>query len=147
MNSPIVNATFRFVKWLYSEFLPIGYRDFQLDLAMELKNECVAFGLKKGLDDYDLEVLALAALLHNTGCIEGQYHNRDVSQTIARNFLSEKGFYDWQIEKVEASIEATAENCPAKDYRGKIIRKRKFTQANRMASDQLHFEEMGDVYP
>lgn len=147
MNSPIVNDTFRFVKWLYAEFLPVGYRDFQLDLAMDLKNNCVTKGLQYGMPDQQLEVLSLAALLHNVGCIEGQYHSRDVSKIIARNFLEEKGYYDWDIQKVEHTIDATSEYASFTDDCGKIIQTLKFKQMYEVAGSDLYPEEMGDVFP
>ncbi|MCI5082653.1 MAG: hypothetical protein MRY78_13220 [Saprospiraceae bacterium] len=147
MNSPIVNDTFRFVKWLYAEFLPVGYRDFQLDLAMELKNDCISEGIRHGLLDEQLEILALAALLHNIGCIEGQYHQKEVSKTIAANFLEEQHYFDWNIDKVLAAIEATADDGLPMNESGRIIRQLKFKQHDALATNHTLLREMGDIYP
>ena len=148
MNSPIVNDTFRFVKWLYAEFLPIGYRDFQLDLAVELKNSCTSCGLQRGLSDQELEILSIAALLHNIGCIEGQYHDRTVAKTIAHSFLAEKGLLEWKIEKVEYAIEATAEESTPKGQLAALIRQLKFKQAARIAAyKRFQTQQIGDVFP
>ncbi|MCH2085269.1 MAG: hypothetical protein MK226_22985 [Saprospiraceae bacterium] len=147
MNSPIVNDTFRFVKWLYTEFLPAGYRDFQLDLAMDLKNDCVTKGLQSKMTNQQIEVLSLAALLHNVGCIEGQYQSRVVSKIIARNFLEEKGYFDWDIQNVEQTIEATSPYASFTDSCGQIIHSLKFKQMHIIADGELQLEAIGDVFP
>ena len=147
MNSPIVNDTFRFVKWLYAEFLPVGYRDFQLDLAIDLKNDCVTKGLQSKMLDQQLEVLSLAALLHNVGCIEGQYQCRIVSKIIARNFLKEKGYLDWNFQKVEQIIDATSKHVSSTDDCGQIIQNLKFKQIHKLASNDQQLETIENVFP
>ena len=113
MNTRIVNETFRFVKWLYGRFLPPGYNDFQLEQSMAVKNKSILVGRRARLKDQELEILALSALLYNTGCIEGQYQNRAVSVTIAKGFLKEQGLSSSKIAKVLSCIEATQSDIKA----------------------------------
>lgn len=115
MNTRIVNETFSFVQWLYERFLPVGYRDFQLDLSLELKNKSIIAGRRANFNDQELEVLALSALLYNAGCIEGQYDDRAVSKTIARNFLKEQELPENKISQVIGCIEATQESFSARN--------------------------------
>jgi hypothetical protein len=149
MNTRIVNETFLFVKWLYGRFLPPGYGDFQLERSMATKNTSVLIGRKAQLDDDELEIMALAALLYNVGCIEGQYENRAVSITIARSFLEEQGLRSSSIAKVIACIAATAPDTKA---RSKMEELMKFVQdASRGTrfrnSGYFRRPELPDVFP
>jgi len=121
MDTRIVNETIRFVQWLYNKFLPVGYRDFQLELSLEFKNKSLLAGRRANLNEHELEVLALSALLYNAGCIEGQYHNRAVSKTIAFNFLREQKVPDTEIQEIIGCIEATQKEVNARNKLEELI--------------------------
>lgn len=146
MNTPIVNDSFRFVKWLFGEFLPKGYQDMELEQAIELKNNCVILGRRKGLKDQDLEILSLAALFHNAGCIERQYDTRVVSKTIARKFLLEQYFTVPKVKLVLSCIDATLEGYQPTSILEKLIREVKFHQIKKR-SNRKNISTVGDVWP
>ena len=149
MNTRIVNETFLFVKWLYGRFLPPGYSDFQLEQSVATKNTSVLIGRKAQLNDKELEIMALAALLYNIGCIEGQYKNRAVSITIARSFLQEHGLESDRIAKVISCIASTAPDTIARNKMEKLM---KFVQdassgTRYRNTDYFHRPELPDVFP
>ena len=146
MNTPIVNNAFRFVKWLYEEFLPDGLSDWQLDQSMELKNYTVRLGIQKRCSEKELEILALAALLHNTGCVEGQHDKRQVSKKIAERFLLEQKYSSKAIQQVLFCIDHTVKGKTSSNRLAKIIRQAKFqsTFASRLPDSKL---EIGDLWP
>lgn len=146
MNSPIVNRTYCFVKKLYSDFLPPGYCDFQLDLSMDLKNRAVSTGLQHDLSDEQIELLCLAALLHNTGCVESQLSDRTVSKAIASKFLAEQRVSQDIQRSVLQLIDATLiENVPQTRL-AKIFQATKFKPINPWLILNGH-QEIGDVWP
>ena len=147
MNTAIVNKAYRFTKWLYREFLPSGYRDFELDQAMDLKNNCVRAGLKRKFSDAELEVMALASLLHNTGCVEGQYTDKHASVVIAANFLKEHGYPPKRIKSVLHCIEATAEDARAINRSAKLMQRIKFRIQAIQGKNAEGCPEVGDLWP
>ena len=121
MDTRIVDETLRFVKWLYTRFLPAGYRDFQWDLSLEFKNNSLVAGRRANFNDQELEVLAISALLYNAGCIEGQYYDRAVSKTIARSFLEEQHLPENKIYQVLGCIDATQSSFNARNKMEELI--------------------------
>jgi len=149
MNTPIVNNTFRFVKWLFNEFLPAGYSDFQLDQGMQLKNSCIALGRWEKLADQELENLALSALLHNTGCVEGEYRSKRISKLIAKNYLQEQGLEHERISGILQGIDATSERGIPRNRLGYILKlasKEKFW-GKFSAELPAACKELPDVFP
>ncbi|GJM32131.1 MAG: hypothetical protein DHS20C18_11320 [Saprospiraceae bacterium] len=145
MNNPIVNKTYSFVRSLYREYLPAGYWEFQLDLSMEMKNRLITLGLIRRLPDEEMEILALAAMLHNTGCIEGQYGGKEVSMTIADTFLREMNYQPELIGKVMQCISATESAHPLHNKLQKMIRQ---VQVGIMQmQNQYEMPEVGDLWP
>ena len=104
MNSPIVNKTFLFVKYLYTAYLPTGFDRFELDQAVQEKNTWVNRGLKAGLTDSELETLALTALLHRVGIIETLRSYSQVSRTIAERYLREQHYPSKRIASILHAI-------------------------------------------
>lgn len=145
MNSAIVNKSFIFINWLYKEFLPIGYRDFQLDQSMELKNNCVSKGLQEGLCDEELEIVATSAILHNVGCIEGALHDKRTSIAIASNFLSEMSYAKEKTALVIGCIAATQENYAARSVIESLIQDVKFNLSINLQAQNIL--EIGDFWP
>lgn len=144
MNAPIVNDAFQFVKCLYRKYLPAGFRSLQLDQGMELKNLCTSRGLRKGLTDEEMEILALAALLHNTGSIEGVFDDPAVSQTIAERFLRERNYPDTVISQVLSCIAATHLDSTPQTSLGRFIQSVKFSKIGSYPKKQ---GEVGDLWP
>ncbi len=145
MNNPIVNKTYSFVRNLYREYLPKGYWEFQLDLGMEMKNHLITLGLLRQLPDEELEVLALSAILHNTGCIEGQYEEKKVSLTIAEAFLRENDYPEDYLLQVCSCIEATQIGFNPRNRLEKMMK----TVSHGAAQRHLLYElpEVGDLWP
>ena len=147
MNAPIVNDAFQFVRSLYKKYLPLGFRAFQLDQGMELKNLCTSIGLRQGLSDDEMEILALAALLHNIGSIEGEFENREVSKAIAERYLQEQNYPVMDIFQVLACIAATrAESTPRTRLSG-IIQAAKFSNVKGRDRKREKKDEVGDLWP
>ncbi len=145
MNNPIVNETYSFVRGLYREYLPDGYWRFQLDLGMEMKNQLVTLGLIRRLSDEELEILSLAAMLHNTGCIEGQYDEKEVSLTIADTFLREMNYHPDRIDIVMECIIATQAGFPPSGQLQKMMREVSRGVMQRQGLYDL--PEIGDIWP
>ena len=146
MNSPIVNDAFRFVKWLYDEFLPPALSEWQLDQCMELKNYCVRLALQRKFPEKDIEIVALAAILHNTGCVEGQHVKRLVSKKIAERFLLEQKYGRKRIKDVLDCIDSTQKRKRATDSMGRLIQEAKFC-TNPTAQFHNAKLEVGDIWP
>lgn len=146
MNVPIVNDAFKFVRYLYQKYLPVGFRDLQLDQGMELKNLCTSVGLRKGLKDDEIEILALAAILHNTGSIEGEFDRRMVSQTIAGRYLTEKAYPTHRIEEVLACIAATQADYSPQTNLACLIQTIRFSN-NYQPQKKQKRGEVGDLWP
>lgn len=104
MNTPIVINTFRFVRKIYREFLPINCSQYHLDKGMELKNNSVSIGLQCGMTDEELEIMSLAAILHNVSCVQYEENNLRMSLFIARTFLTEERLSEEKIIQVLACI-------------------------------------------
>lgn len=104
MNSPIVNNTFLFVKYLYKAYLPAGFDRFVFDQAVKEKNVWVSKGLQAGLSDVELEILALTALLHRVGIIENLKSYCQVSRTIAERYLQEQQYPSKRIPSILHAI-------------------------------------------
>lgn len=146
MNAPIVNDAFKFVRWLYKKYLPVGFCDLQLDQGMALKNQCTSIGLRKDLKDEEIEILALAAILHNTGSIEGEFEDRIVSQTIAGRFLREKAYPQNRIEEVLACIAATQVSNLPQSRLAQLIHSVRFSN-HYIPNDTPRWDEVGDLWP
>ena len=135
MNSPIVNKTFLFVKYLYKSYLPTGYDRFELDQAVQEKNSWVSKGLQAGLTDTELESLALTALLHRVGIIESLRSYSLVSRTIAERYLREQKYPTKRIASILHAITvANKGSYQAHQRLEQII----------LSQTQM---EMGDVWP
>ncbi|MEN0005212.1 MAG: hypothetical protein AAF798_13755 [Bacteroidota bacterium] len=147
MNTPLINHTFWFVKSIYQEHLPYGFSTFQFDQSMDFKNALIAAGLHHELSDTTLEHLALAALLHNVGCIEGQYEKRSVSQAIAQQYLAEKGCSPETAAQILGFIEMTCPSSRPKTFLDRLIQQVKFHQAQRFSGAQAMSDTVGDFWP
>ncbi|MEZ5040410.1 MAG: hypothetical protein R2828_10970 [Saprospiraceae bacterium] len=134
MNTPIVNTTFRFVRRMFRQHLPEGFDRFQLDQAVILKNSWVSKGLKRGLEDEALEILALTALLCHVGIIEQLNEHTASSQFIAKCFLEEEGYGKHQIQLLLHALAVANQDCPPISVLEEII-----NQDKRV--------EIGDVWP
>lgn len=146
MNAPIVNDAFQFVRCLYNKYLPVGFRDLQLDQGMELKNLCTSLGLRKGLNDTEMEILALAALLHNAGSIEGEFDQRKVSQAIAERYLQEQNYPVMDTFQVLNCIAATQPGTTPRTSLGKLIQTAKFSKRS-ISWKSKKKGEVGDLWP
>lgn len=147
MNVPIVNDAFLFVRTMYIKYLPVGFRDFQLDQGMVLKNICTSIGLRKGLNDDEIEILALAALLHNIGSIEGEFENREVSKAIAERYLLEKQYPVVDIFQVLACISATQAESIPRTRLSRIIQAAKYSGQKQVREKKEKRGEVGDLWP
>lgn len=146
MNAPIVNDAFQFVRCLYKKYLPVGFGDLQLDQGMELKNLSISLGLRKGLNDAEMEILALAALLHNTGSIEGEFEEREVSKTIAERYLQENSYPKGGIYQVLACIAATHAESKPETTLSRLIQAAKFSNRKTKWESEKR-GEVGDLWP
>lgn len=133
MNTPIVNDTFRFVKWVLYDFLPEHAAVLRFHQAMDVKNEAVSRALSKDLTDDEIETLALSALLHAAGYIERNKFKQQVSLAIARPFLTENGVDKLRITQICNNIKAMNQYiCPENGMERLIWTAQKDRQAYRM---------------
>ncbi len=80
-------------------------RDFVHGLPHVLRVVQLALKLAEGRSDVDVEVLTLAALLHDLGrAFSGKRHHAEVSAEVAEELLRSMGLPDEKLEKVVNAI-------------------------------------------
>lgn len=105
MNQTVKKAS-DFVKWLLK---PLGGWHFyhNYDHALEVMERAIYLAKNEWVDQGDIEILALAALFHDTGFIVQYDENEIIGAKIAKNYLKTIGYDNEKIHKVEKLIMAT----------------------------------------
>ncbi|MCP4522666.1 MAG: HD domain-containing protein [Candidatus Gracilibacteria bacterium] len=79
----------------------------QYSHALEVMERSLYLGKREGLTDAELEMLALAALFHDTGFIIQYDNNEPIGAKIAQNYLKSMLYDREKIEIIESIILAT----------------------------------------
>jgi HD superfamily phosphodiesterase len=107
LHTPIMEQTEAYVRQLLSQKLPSDFVFHTISHTLQVVEAAEKIGVESRLDSSDMEVIILAAWLHDTGyCFDPQNHEQE-SIRIARSFLSEKDYLPTKIEQISACIAAT----------------------------------------
>ena len=92
-ESPIVTETRKYVEELMSDFSEdLSYHNFQH--TSDVVKAAIEIGEKTELNEDQMEMVVLAAWLHDTGYSNGSEDHEKESRNIANNFLSDQE-YPW----------------------------------------------------
>lgn len=103
----IVNLTSRYVTNLFATELST---QLSFHSAQHTQNVVIAsqeIGIKAGLTNEELDLVAIAAWFHDTGYTKGYAGHEQLSVAIASDFLTENGLGAQQIECITSCILAT----------------------------------------
>lgn len=107
MSNNLVKKATDYVSAMLRERLPEKFVYHDFTHTLDVFDTCKKLGEDHKLSPWDMEILLLAAIFHDTGytvTIEG---HEEESAEIAESFLKENGCPDDKIQKVKSSILAT----------------------------------------
>ena len=106
-NKYILEETSKFVTQLFNEKIPDWAVYHNLSHTIETVTGCKVIGRGSGLKEEDLEILCIAAWLHDTGYIYQVEEHEEKSSEIALSFLNERRYPTDRINTVIDCIMAT----------------------------------------
>lgn len=106
-ENDIIESTEAFVMKLFKEQLPAEFSYHDTDHTRMVVDAAEEIGAASGLNDEQLEIVVLAAWLHDTGYTQAYEGHEQKSVEIARRFLGEQGYPEQKIEAVAGCIAAT----------------------------------------
>ena len=122
MNAPIVKEAEAFVSELLTEQLTADYRYHDLLHTLSVLKASQLLADKLEINEEEKEILALAALFHDTGFVEIYEGHETVSQKIAQTFLEDRKYPKKKLNKVLACIMATKVDYPPENLLQRIIK-------------------------
>lgn len=122
MQSTIVTATYEYIVELFQKKLTEHHRFHDLAHTLSVKETAVLLAEEIQLSEDEQEILALAALFHDSGFSETYTGHEEVSKKIAQQFLTDQDYPTEKIEQVIAIIEATKPETTPQTTLEKIIR-------------------------
>ena len=123
------------------------YRYHNAEHTLDVIEAAERLSRMEGLDESDRLLIRTAALLHDTGYLEGRKEHEVISQRIARDYLTRLNIDEEQIRKVERMIAATRVPQQPQDLFDRILcdadldylgREDYFPLASRMYAEFLH---------
>jgi predicted metal-dependent HD superfamily phosphohydrolase len=120
--SQLVDDSLDFVAGLFASNLPSTCLYHNLTHTKRVLKSTKEIIVNNNLNDEEIEVLELAAILHDTGYIKGSTDHEIVSAEIAAKFLQEHDANESIIEQVISCILATKLDAEPKTVLEKIIR-------------------------
>jgi predicted metal-dependent HD superfamily phosphohydrolase len=97
------------------------YRYHNAEHTLDVVEAAERIARLEGLGESDRLLVRTAALLHDTGYLEGRKEHELISQRIARNYLSKMGVDEDQIRAVERMIGATRVPQQPQDLFSRIL--------------------------
>lgn len=136
----IVEKTEAFVRKTYEDRLPrdLYYHDIQHTL--EVVQATYEVGRGENISDDELEMLVLAAWMHDIGYTEQYVGHEEESQDIAENFLRENGYPEEKIQMIRHCILATKFRHVPGNYLESIL-----IDADRLSMGQDDFFYRGNL--
>lgn len=110
-----------YVYELFKNELPRDVLYHSYDHTVETAKAADRIGREEGLSDEDMLLVMLAAWFHDTGFIEGADDHEERSVARAREFLTEQGFAEDQLEKVEQLILSTKPGHSSANKRERVL--------------------------
>ena len=140
MTSQIVKDTQKYVSELLKSTLTPDYLYHNLEHTLTAKEAVLVLANKYHLPEDESEVLALAALFHDTGFSKTYDGHEDVSIEIAKSYLEENNYPEEKIEKVVNCIEVTKMGVQPQNLSQKIIKDADFNNFG-----ELSYHQKGDA--
>ena len=114
----------RAMKYVNELLIPLeNYYYHEYNHALDVMERSIYLGKKEGLNDVEIELLAIAALFHDTGFIIQYDDNEYIGAKIARNYLKSMLYPEDKIKIVEDIILASSiEYKKPKNIYEKIIK-------------------------
>lgn len=117
----ILDEASEFVTQLFNEKMPGWAVYHNLSHTLETVTGCKEIGRGSGLKDEDLEILCVAAWLHDTGYIYQVDEHEEKSSELAISFLNERGYPADRIKTVSNCIMATKISITPKNLMESVI--------------------------
>jgi predicted metal-dependent HD superfamily phosphohydrolase len=117
----ILDEISEFVTQLFNEKMPGWAVYHNLSHTLETVTGCKEIGRGSGLKDEDLEILSVAAWLHDTGYIYQVDEHEEKSSEIAISFLNKRGYPADRINTVINCILATKISVTPKNLMESVI--------------------------
>lgn len=123
------------------------YRYHNAEHTLDVMEAVERLARLEGLEEPDRLLIRTAALLHDTGYLEGRKEHEAISQRMAREYLTRMRIDENQIRAVEQMIAATRVPQQPQDHFSRILcdadldylgRPDYFSLANRMYAEFLH---------
>jgi len=108
MNKELIEKVKNYVNILLSPLEHLYYH--QYNHALDVMHRALELGKKEGLTEEQLELLALAALFHDTGFVIQYDNNEPIWAKIAKNYLKAMLYPEEKIAIIENLILATDPN-------------------------------------
>ncbi len=96
-----------FVVELFQNRLPEHYCFHNIQHTIEVVEMAAQIGQASGLDEGQMEIVAIAAWFHDTGYTEQYKGHEDISMRIAGDYLHHIGYPTDKIRRVQSCINAT----------------------------------------
>ena len=121
IDSNILNETRKQVEKLFSGHYSDYFCYHSLEHTKEVVKAAIKIGERSELTAEQVELVILAAWLHDSGYSKGSTDHEKESRNIAREFLQSKGFPEEKIAVIEEAIEATRIPQRPKDIIGEVL--------------------------
>jgi len=130
MKNQVVNKAETFVTNLLKTHLNGDYRYHDLAHTLSVRDASQELGRRYRMSEEELELLALAALFHDTGFVKTYDNHEDASKSYAADFLSKENYPSEKIERIKELIEATRVGVEPEGLLGKVLKDADFNNFN-----------------
>lgn len=140
MESEYIKQTRQYVEKLFAEKLPkeLYFHDF--DHTEEIAEAAEEIGIGEGLSENELEIVIIAAWLHDIGYTEQYIGHEEESQFMAEEFLKSIGYPEERIAIVKNCIMATKYRHEATNILESVV-----NDADKVAMGRTYFDKRGDL--
>ncbi len=140
MQSEFINKTRVYVEKLFSEKLPKDLYFHDLGHTKEIVDAAVEIGKGEGLSNNELEIVVLAAWLHDIGYTEQYIGHEEESQAMAEEFLKSIDYPEEKISIIKNCIIATKYRHSLGNILEAIV-----IDADRVSMGRPNFDKRGDL--
>lgn len=120
MNEKLIKDIKNYVNYIVLPLDRLYYH--QYDHALEVMNRAIYLWEKEWVQEYELEILAIAGLFHDTGFVIQYDDNEYIGAKIAKNYLRALLYPEERIKVIESLILATSPKAEPKTLLEKIMK-------------------------
>lgn len=121
IDSNVIIETGKYVEKILGDHYSDDFYYHSIDHTKEVVEAAIEIGERSELTDDQVELVILAAWLHDTGYSKGCTDHEKQSRKIAREFLQSNNFPEDKIKIIENTIEATKMPQRPKDIIGEVL--------------------------